>query len=164
MRGNREYRNFAERRGHRENRDFAERRDDREHRNFAECGRHRENRNNGCRDLRAETTCGRGEICMELTGEGRRFCAVAAFAEEAIALWALGIQVSTSPAPVLVFMWVLFAILTAAALISAGWLRERIEECCMAAGLRRARISVVSGTRLKADGRPGACPVGQSAA
>ena len=63
-------------------------------------------------------------IYRELSGEGQRFCAVAGLVEEIIVLAAFGIRVSTSPFLVLAFLWVLFVILTAAALIGASCLLD----------------------------------------
>ncbi len=65
-------------------------------------------------------------IYRELTKEGQRFCAVAGLLEEIVVLAAFGIQVSMSPLPVLAFLWVLFVILTAAALIGVSCLLDRI--------------------------------------
>lgn len=70
----------------------------------------------------------------ELTRDGRRFCAVAALLEELLVLAVFGIRISTSPAPVLAFLWVLFAILTAAALIGADWLAEQFGRYRTASG------------------------------
>ena len=65
------------------------------------------------------------EIYRELTLEGKGVCALAGFLEETVVLWAFGIKVSMSPVLVLAFLWVLFCILTAAALIAGAWLAER---------------------------------------
>ncbi len=69
-------------------------------------------------------------IYRELSKDGQRFCAAAGLVEEVIVLAAFGIRVSVSPLPVLAFLWVLFVILTAAALIGVSWLAD-----CLA-GLR----------------------------
>ncbi len=92
------------------------------------------------RDAKDSRNCGRRDSCdpvyreltrdscdpiyRELTRDGRRFCAAAALLEELLVLAVFGIRISTSPAPVLAFLWVLFAILTAAALIGASHLAE----------------------------------------
>ena len=65
-------------------------------------------------------------IYRELTKEGQRFCAVAGLLEEIVVLAVFGIEVSMSPLPVLAFLWVLFVILTAAALIGMSCLLDRI--------------------------------------
>lgn len=65
------------------------------------------------------------EIYRELTPEGKGVSALAGFLEETVVLWAFGIKVSMSPILVLAFLWVLFCILTAAALIGAAWLAEK---------------------------------------
>ena len=77
---------------------------------------------------RYDGTYGRGncDTYRELTKEGRRFCAVAGLLEEIIVLTAFGIGVSTSPLPVLMFLWVLFVILTAATLIGASSLMDQL--------------------------------------
>lgn len=80
------------------------------------------------RDAKDSRNCAWRDSCdpvyRELTRDGRRFCAAAALLEELLVLAVFGIRVSTSPAPVLAFLWVLFAILTAAALIGASHLAE----------------------------------------
>ncbi len=65
-------------------------------------------------------------IYRELSAEGRRFCAAAGLLEEIVVLAAFGIRVSMSPIPVLAFLWVLFVILTAAALIGVSCLLDRV--------------------------------------
>ncbi len=65
-------------------------------------------------------------IYRDLTREGQRFCAIAGLLEEIVVLAACRIRVSMAPIPVLAFLWVLFVILTAAALIGASSLLDRI--------------------------------------
>lgn len=65
-------------------------------------------------------------IYRELTREGQRFCAAAGLLEEIVVLAVLRIDVRLAPIPVLAFMWVLFVILTAAALIGAAGLADRV--------------------------------------
>lgn len=77
---------------------------------------------------------GRDCVYRELTRDGRRFCAAAALLEELLVLAVFGIRISTSPMPVLAFLWVLFAILTAAALIGADWLAEQFGRYRTASG------------------------------
>lgn len=83
-----------------------------------EAGRY--GKNNRRENIRAD----RENIYRELSGEGQRFCAAAGLVEEIIVLAAFGIRVSTSPFLVLAFLWVLFVILTAAALIGASCLLD----------------------------------------
>ena len=76
-----------------------------------------------------ESNCGKADhenIYRELTKEGQRFCAAAGLLEEVVVLAVFGIRVSMSPIPVLAFLWVLFVILTAAALIGASCLLDRL--------------------------------------
>ncbi|MDO4324112.1 MAG: hypothetical protein Q4C61_16485 [Lachnospiraceae bacterium] len=65
----------------------------------------------------------REEIYRELTKEGKLVCALAGMVEEIVVFLALRIQFSTCPLPVMIFLWFLFAVLTAAAMIVADELR-----------------------------------------
>ena len=65
-------------------------------------------------------------IYRELTREGQRFCAAAGLLEEIVVLAVCGIRVSMAPVPVLAFLWVLFVILTAAALIGVSSLLDHL--------------------------------------
>ena len=99
-----------------------------------------------------------GEVSVyrELTRDGRRFCAAAALLEELVVLAVFGIRISTSPAPVLAFLWVLFAILTAAALIGAGWLAEyfrRFGTAVQRIGADRSAAAVRAGDSAPTAGR-----------
>lgn len=102
---------------------------------IAECGREYGRscgKNCGKNDRRKAAGADSENLYRELTKEGRRFCAAAGLLEEVIVLAAFGIRVSMSPLPVLAFLWVLFVILTAAALIGASCVLDRL------AGLRPA--------------------------
>ncbi len=86
-----------------------------------------ENRRAYAEEYRKEGGRESGEnIYRELTREGQRFCAAAGLLEEIVVLAVLRIDVRLAPIPVLAFMWVLFVILTAAALIGAGGLADRV--------------------------------------
>ena len=64
------------------------------------------------------------DIYRELTGEGKVFCTLAGLIEEIVVLLALGIVFRMSLIPVFMFLWLLFAILTEAALIGMDILRN----------------------------------------
>ena len=65
-------------------------------------------------------------IYRELTSEGKKFCALAAVVEEAAVFLVLQIQLPACPPAVAVFLWFLFAFLTAAALTAADELRQSL--------------------------------------
>ena len=69
-------------------------------------------------------------IYRELTSEGKLACALAGVIEEVAVFLALRIQIGTCPAAVLIFLWFLFAVLTAAALIEADELRASHNVSC----------------------------------
>lgn len=93
-------------------------------------------------------------IYRELTREGQRFCAAAGLLEEIVVLAACGIRVSMAPVPVLAFLWVLFVILTAAALIGVSSLLDRITLCRPAPeeGRRQRCVNPASACQAAAAG------------
>lgn len=75
---------------------------------------------NECRNISGKPyASGRVEMDSELTGLGRLVCIAAGILEEMIVFGVLGIRISLTPVPVLLFLGVLFAILTGAALTGA---------------------------------------------
>ncbi len=94
-------------------------------------------------------------IYRELTREGQRFCAVAGLLEEIVVLAAFGIRVSMAPIPVLAFLWVLFVILTTAALIGVSYLLDHIAGLSPAEedGRRRRCVNAASVCHAAVAGR-----------
>lgn len=78
--------------------------------------------------LEEEKRTGSTEEYRELTADGWKFCTAAGLLEEAAVLGIFRIELHLALWPVLAFLWLLFVILTAAALVAASWLAERVSE------------------------------------
>lgn len=77
----------------------------------------------------------------ELTLEGKLLCGIAGFFELALTFLALGLSWSLTPLPVLLFLWLLFGILTGGAALEAaemcgrrGEERESVEKLVLEMG------------------------------
>lgn len=65
-------------------------------------------------------------ICRELTIEGKLVCALAGMLEEISVFLVFGIHFGRAPIPVTLFLWFLFAVLTAAAMIKVDELKRTV--------------------------------------
>ena len=78
------------------------------------------------------------EFDRELTARGMAVCGVAGVLEETVVFLVLGIRVAAAPLPVTAFLWFLFALLTAAAMIAADSFAERLSEMLHWSAAQRA--------------------------
>lgn len=93
----------------------------------------------GYRSTAGAVYAGRSEeMDRELTGMGKLVCLAAGVLEALAVFLLLGIRISLIPVPVLVFLFLLFAILTGAAMIGADelldWNRRRAKASRRASG------------------------------
>ena len=99
------------------------------------------------------------EFDRELTARGMAVCGVAGVLEETVVFLAFGIRVAAAPLLVTVFLWFLFALLTAAAMIAADSFAERLSETLHWSAAQRApqrillyrRAGAVVGTAAHMD-------------